>query len=549
MSVLYRKYRPQVFAEVVGQQPIITTLQNQITTGRIAHAFLFVGSRGIGKTSVARILAKAINCQSVNQSISKSANQEPSLSLNSSGHLPLSADKAGPEGEKNIVQALPDALGEACGKCEVCKAIEQGNFIDLVEIDAASNTGVDNIRELIEHTKFAPAKAKYKVFIIDEAHMLSKGAFNALLKTLEEPPSHAVFILATTEVGKVPPTIISRTQRLDFKRVSIEVIEAYLRKILAWETAQVDEQIIKLIAVNAEGGMRDALSLLDKVLSLGAQAELESVLRLLGITNISKMEKLAELIFTHQSRLIPTFLKDLYEEGVDFIAFNKDFLEYLRKLLIVKIYESSPDWGLTPAQITTLETVSHAQTEAKLINTIRLFLRSLKEQNSAPSVDLPVLLASVEASFSPTAGLGEVKKKSSLSEAPVVASKAGEITSPSLQPAVNLADSITLEQVEEKWTAFVQAIKAFNGPLANLLRTAQIFQVKVSKVFILVKYQFHKQNLEQAKNSDLTAKVLNEIYHLPLELIVVVKEEAEDQAPTKVDVSSALQVFGGEVIE
>ncbi|MCX6797133.1 MAG: DNA polymerase III subunit gamma/tau, partial [Candidatus Doudnabacteria bacterium] len=177
MAVLYRKYRPQIFADVVNQKYIIQTLKNQVALGQISHAYLFTGSRGVGKTTVARIMAKAVNCLS----------------------------KKG---------------GEPCDVCEICKQVTAGNFLDLIEIDAASNTGVDNIRELIEHIKFSPSAGKYKVFIIDEVHMLSKGAFNALLKTLEEPPEHAIFILATTEAGKVPATIISRTQKFDFKALS-----------------------------------------------------------------------------------------------------------------------------------------------------------------------------------------------------------------------------------------------------------------------------------------------------------------------------------------
>jgi DNA polymerase-3 subunit gamma/tau len=540
MPVLYRKYRPQIFAEVVGQEPIITTLQNQIKSGQIAHAFLFVGSRGIGKTSVARILAKAVNCQSVNQPISKSANQEPSLSLASSGHLP-------PAGENDMVQALPDALGEACGECEVCKAVESGNFIDLVEIDAASNTGVDNIRELIEHTKFSPARAKYKVFIIDEAHMLSKGAFNALLKTLEEPPLHAIFILATTEVGKIPPTIISRTQRLDFKRVSPNLIENYLQKVLALEQVKVEEQILQLIAVNAEGGMRDALSLLDKVLSLGPNAELAFILRILGIANISKLEKFAELIFNQQTTLIPEFIKELYEEGVDFITFNKDFLEYLRKILIVKVFQSNSDWGLTSNQITVLENLSQTQTEIKIITIIRLFLRALKEQNFSPSLDLPVLLAGIEASINSSAVLPNVKKKLN----PVVT--ASNIPNLQISTDKNLTEALdsqlSVENINEKWEEFVKKVKSINGPLANLLRTAQILRVNHYKVFISVKYQFHKQNLEQAKNNDLITKILHEVYNYPLTLIAEVKENQASDLPRVEDLSNALKVFGGELVE
>ena len=210
--------------------------------------------------------------------------------------------------------------------------------MDLVEIDAASNTGVDNVRELIEQVKFSPSSGEYKVFIIDEVHMLSKGAFNALLKTLEEPPKHAIFISATTEVGKVPATIISRTQRFDFKRLSLLEVENHILQVMEKEAIKLPTGAVKLIALHSEGGLRDALSLLDKVLTLGAEPEMADVLQLIGITDTAYLEKLLELIVLNKAKEIPEFLEQLLEKGVDFSVFNKDFLEYLRKILVIKIY-------------------------------------------------------------------------------------------------------------------------------------------------------------------------------------------------------------------
>ena len=302
MPVLYRKYRPQTFKEVVGQKAIVKTLQNQVAGGQISHAYLFIGSRGVGKTSVARILAKAVNCVSENRKSDKSDKSEAELS------------------------------GDACGTCNVCMAVANGNFLDLIEIDAASNTGVDNVRELIEHVRFAPSSGKYKVFIIDEVHMLSKGAFNALLKTLEEPPAHAIFVLATTEIIKVPATIISRTQRFDFKRLSLEETEAQLRQIIKEEKMECPKEAIKLIALHSDGSLRDALSLLDKVFTLGNSPSLDEVLQLIGITDAGLLEKFLGLIVSRLPSDIPLFLDQLMEKGTDFVVFNRDFLEYLSRI-------------------------------------------------------------------------------------------------------------------------------------------------------------------------------------------------------------------------
>lgn len=369
MAVLYRKYRPQTFNEVLGQKYTIQTLKNQVESGQISHAYLFTGSRGVGKTSVARILAKAVNCL-------KRTPTTPSRS--ESGHPSL-------------------AGGEACGECDVCKAVEQGIFLDLVEIDAASNTGVDNVRELIEHVKFSPSIGKYKVFIIDEAHMLSKGAFNALLKTLEEPPKHAIFILATTEIHKVPATIVSRTQRFDFKRLGLQELESQIEKVLKAEKIKLAKEIVSLIAQNAEGSVRDALSLLEKILSLGSDATLEESEQLLGVTDIAVSIKLLHLILEKNAAALPEFFEQLSEQGLDFTIFNRDFLEFLRKVLIFKITEGQTVAALPEEHQAQLKDLAGRLAIIDAVFFIRLFLRSYKELPFSPSAEIPLLLASLEA--------------------------------------------------------------------------------------------------------------------------------------------------------
>lgn len=297
--VLYRKYRPQSFAEIVGQEHIVKTLSNAISLENISHAYLFSGPRGSGKTSIARLFAKAINCQ----------------------------DKSS---------------FEPCNKCESCLEISSGKSIDLVEIDAASHTGVDDVRELIDGTKFAPVKSKYKIFIIDECHQLSKSASNALLKTLEEPPSHVVFLLATTDVHKMIPTIISRCQRFDFKRSQNQEIIKKLEFIAKKEGVKIDDSALALLAANSRGSFRDAETLFDQVISFCGQdkkIETQEIKDLLGIVETSQVSMFLDFVLQKQAKEAILFLNSLVDSGIDLQEFAKAIIYYLRQAMILKIDE------------------------------------------------------------------------------------------------------------------------------------------------------------------------------------------------------------------
>lgn len=517
MAVLYRKYRPQIFAEVVNQKYIIQTLKNQVELGQVSHAYLFTGSRGVGKTTVARIMAKAINCLNKNQ-------------------------------------------GEACGKCEVCKQVEHGNFIDLIEIDAASNTGVDNIRELIEHIKFTPSIGKFKVFIIDEVHMLSKGAFNALLKTLEEPPVHAIFILATTEVGKVPATIISRTQRYDFKALSEADIKKHLEKILDVEKIKISSEIVELIALNADGSVRDALSLLDKILTLGAEATLEESQKLLGITDLAVCENLTSLIVEGKINEIPDFFDQLLEKGQDFQVLNRDFLEYLRKILICKITDGQAVHILTAERKQKAVDFSHKFTLIELIFIIRLFLRSFKELGNSPIAQIPLLLASLEAALkngqNPKLENTKIQSPSFVSKNIKDHPQSAEIKkSPELaklEEKENLDKTSSLQEIQLVWSKIIEQTKEKNFPLANLIKNAALLDVNNGKVVLGVKFSIHKQNIENQKNSQIFLQAISEVLGKRVGMeICVLKDQSENLkklAPTEA-LTDALKIFGGEIIE
>ncbi len=292
-QALYRKYRPRNFSEVVGQKNIVQTLKNQINENHISHAYLFTGSRGTGKTSCAKILAKAVNC-------------------------------------------LNPINGDPCNECEICRGINDESIYDVTEIDAASNNGVDNIRDLRDNTAFSPAAAKYRIYIIDEVHMLSGAAFNALLKTLEEPPAHVIFILATTEVHKLPATILSRCQRFDFNRIAAENIAERLCEIAEKEGISLTEEAALMIAKLSDGAMRDALSLLDVCSSTGKSVDEQAVLDAAGMSGREYLERIARAIVSHDSEQALTVIAELYEKSKDMTRLCCELIEYFRNIMMIK---------------------------------------------------------------------------------------------------------------------------------------------------------------------------------------------------------------------
>ena len=302
-TALYRKFRPTSFEQVKGQDHIVQTLKNQINANRIGHAYLFCGTRGTGKTSVAKIFARAVNCEH-----------------------PID--------------------GSPCNECETCRAINSGSAMNVVEIDAASNNGVDNIRQIRDEIQYTPANGKYTVYIIDEVHMLSIGAFNALLKTLEEPPSYVMFILATTEPHKIPITILSRCQRYDFKRITIDTIAARLTELMEKEGIEVEDKAIRYVAKAADGSMRDALSLLDQCIAfyLGQKLTYENVLEVLGAVDNEIFSRLTRSIIAGNVTECINILDEMVMQGRELGQFVSDFIWYLRNLMLIKTSDGATDF-------------------------------------------------------------------------------------------------------------------------------------------------------------------------------------------------------------
>jgi len=355
--VLYRKYRPTTFSQIVGQEHIIKTLMNALKLNKVAHAYLFTGPRGTGKTTAARLLAKAVNCPELKNS-------------------------------------------EPCNKCEFCNEVNQARFLDLIEIDAASNRGIDEIRELRDGIKFSPNKAKYKVFIIDEAHQLTKEAFNALLKTLEEPPAHAIFILATTEIHKVPQTIISRCQRFDFHKLPLEKIVERLGWIAKQEKVSIEKTALELISLNADGSIRDGESLLGQIMSMeDKNITLEEVQTILGVTDIRAVQDLISYISEKNNSKAISHINEVANQGHDLIQFTKSVISYLRKMLILKVDLNLAKLvasELTKEQIDVIVEQGEKFTQSDLVKTIYLFVKAENDIKSADFQQLPLELVIVE---------------------------------------------------------------------------------------------------------------------------------------------------------
>ena len=345
--MLYRKYRPQTFAQVVGQEHVVKTLKGALTTGRIGHAYLFTGPRGTGKTTLARIFAKALNCKKI----------------------------------KN---------GEPCNECDSCLSVNNGNLMDMIEVDAASQTGVDNIRELTDSSVVAAPSGGYKVFIIDEVHMLSKSAFNALLKTLEEPPSHVVFILATTEPHKILPTVLSRVQRFDFRRLTLSQIFTKLKEVAKSEKINIDDEGLKAIAVSSDGALRDAEVSLSKFRSYQGKISADDVNDALGLVPLKYHPEFFGYLVANDKISALKFIQRIHESGVDLEHFSKDFIEYIRKVLMFKI---------NPATLMVVgeEPVQNWQIDGtKIIKMLNIFTLARNEIKTSPVVQLPLELAVLE---------------------------------------------------------------------------------------------------------------------------------------------------------
>lgn len=519
----YRKYRPQKFNDLIGQEPIVTTLANALSQDRVAHAYLFSGPRGVGKTTMARLLAKTLNCSK------KSAQSEP------------------------------------CGVCESCLEIMQDKSLDVIEIDAASNRGIDEIRELREKIKFAPTKSKYKVYIIDEVHMLTKEAFNALLKTLEEPPKHAIFIMATTELHKVPATILSRVQQFDFKRAGITNILKYLEKIASKEKIKIASNALRLIAASAEGSYRDAASILDQVASFDKEGvTLEKVQEILGITDQESVANFIDFLACNDKKQALNLVNDLFLEGFDMNQFNHNIIEVLRKILVYKSDANLLNKAeLTEEQKLKIINLSQKLEIGKILEMIGLFIESGKDIKGSNLPQLPLELAimeicrddikqvnvipkaddkKMEAKDKTIKPKQEEKVEAKIASVPEP-EKSEETKTQNIKKDSKPVDSINLKK---KWPEVIQGIKDANHSLHLLFKESEPLKISDGKIILAVKYKFYAERIADKKNYQIILKILNDVFQSNYGLECQVDEnltiESGNKNTTKL-VNDTLEIF------
>jgi len=458
--VLARKYRPQTFGEMSGQEHVVRTLSNALARGRLAHAFLFTGPRGVGKTTAARLVAKAVNCEK------------------------------GPT-------ATP------CGTCVACVEITEGRSVDVIEIDAASNNGVDNVRDIVEGVKYRPARDKYKVFVVDEVHMLSTGAFNALLKTLEEPPPHVIFVLATTDVHKVPETIVSRCQRFDFRRLDLRQISEQLGKVAAAEGMKLSGPALGLVARAAEGGMRDALSLLDRVrAACGDEPGDDAVAEALGVVDAAAIARMATALVRRDAAALLAEVAALYERGLEMRRVAEELVRFLRDATVARLAPGVPldlpeaelkdvqalAAEADPAQVARLfDIAQRAVLEVKLADQPRYALEValLKGAVLAPGADVAELLARAEALAGGRSVTATVRGNAPAPRPPVPpapravqpppAAPAAPVV-PEASPAVatDAPAAGSDEPIAAAWRAAVASVEAESPTLGSALKQATL---------------------------------------------------------------------------
>jgi DNA polymerase-3 subunit gamma/tau len=522
-QALYRKWRPQTFDDVVGQEHIVRTLRNALHTGHLHHAYLLAGPRGTGKTTTARLIAKAVNCLS-----------------------PLDE--------------------RPCDHCEICQAITAGRLMDLVEIDAASNTGVDNIRDLLEKVGFRPAQARYKVYVVDEVHMLSTAAFNALLKTLEEPPEHVIFVLATTEIHKIPETILSRCQRFEFRRIPLTQLVGRLQAIAEAESIQVEQEALDLIARAATGSMRDAISLFDQM-AAGGDVTADYVRLMLGAERREVVQSLLQAWLAGDLGAGVEVINRAVDGGADPRQLARQTADFLRGLLLMRLGAGEMWTDPTTEERPRFQEMSRAAKPERLVEAIRLFSQVAAISRTGWQPQLPLELAFVEATLTPEPAPALVTPQptsapspaaaasptpttptrrvrsiqpGTRAHAPQVAERAGEVpppqtpdTSTSGGPSPEL-----LNTIRERWRQVVGHVQSVK--LAALLRDAKIAGVdSTGKLVLLFQHSFHRDNVNQDDNRRLVETMLSESFKQPIYVRCMLEKDWETQAKPAAPPASA----------
>lgn len=562
--VLYRKYRPQKLSDLVGHEQIKNTLLSQLEGGKIGHGYLFFGPKGTGKTSTARILAKAVNCEG------------------------LGSSKLG--SRRKILNAKPYTLnakfGEPCNKCILCLSITDGSSLDVIEIDAASNRGIDEVRDLREKIKLSPVSGKFKVYIIDEAHMLTNEAFNALLKTLEEPPAHVIFILCTTEVAKLPGTIVSRLARFNFARANTQELAQVLARIAKAEGIKIDQDAVVKLAQISEGSFRDAISLLDQVSASSQKVTGFDVEKLAKGGSLGQINKFVSFIAEKNLKDAVLFVEDLAVSGADIAFFVKQVIVYLEKILFIKIGIKASVLGLDPEDAKTLEQLALAFELEDLQSLMRSFLVSEGEIKLYPLPQIPLVLAlcknlgdgaasektedskgierieeikdidddnveKVSPRFAPQDGASSGKQVSQVRNVREVRNVRGldERSDNSNKARLNSkSKSKTLSKIEEKWPQFLNKVKGANVHILALLKSSRPLGFDGQNLTLEVFYRFHKDKLEEPKIINILGSFAKEIYGQKIDFRFTLAKK-ETKLPRIVEKSNVLEIEEGDLAQ
>lgn len=513
-TVFALKWRPGNFDEIVAQDSVVATLKNALQKNRLAHAYLFAGPRGVGKTSTARILAKALNC------------------------------KDGP-------------TIHPCGKCSACLDITQSRSLDVIEIDGASNTGVEDVRTLRENVKFAPASGKFKIYIIDEVHMLSTQAFNALLKTLEEPPEFVKFIFATTHPDKIPSTVLSRCQRMDFRRISVMEIISQLEKIVKLEKIDVDKEVLFAIAKTSDGALRDAESILDQLVSFSKnRVSLKDVISVFGLVEQDVLFEITDKIIEKDPKAVLDLFNRLVDDGKDISVFLNNLIEHFRNLMIAKVTKADAklidlpqdicDRLLKQGQGLSLEDIfgaftilANTQEMARRLDSLRIplevnLIRLSNDKKSFPAVDIKV----------PSAKINSVKEEIPLKEIP------REERGPESSGSV---ENISLDNIKDVWQNIIDGLSQVKMSVASYLSEGEPFAIQGNLLTISFpkSHSLHKESLEKRENKEIVEKSLFEKLNAPLKVHFVFSSQLKPKADDSNSqiIKTAMNTFHGRLIK